>query len=52
MCELNSTEKLEFPIVKDKNILVDDEFLELVIKKCNENLEKSWKKVEKLERIL
>ncbi len=29
--ELNSTEKLEFPIIQNKKILVDDEFLKIVV---------------------
>lgn len=46
--ELNSTEKLEFPIINKNKILVDDEFLELIVKKSNENLKKSWEKINKL----
>ena len=50
--EMNSTEKLEFPII-DKNILlVDDYFLKLIIKKANFNLKKSWEKIEKLEKLI
>lgn len=78
--ELNSTEKLEFPIIENaknfslKNfgstksnlvhlhrnqqdfvggkILVDDDFLKIIIKKSNENMKKSWKKIEKLEKLI
>lgn len=46
--ELCSTEKLEFPVVEDGRILVDDEFLKIVVKKSNFLLEKGWKKIEKL----
>ena len=30
--------------------LVEDEFLKLIVKKSNENLKKSWLKIEKLEK--
>jgi len=50
--ELNSTEKLEFPIIKNSKTLVDNEFLKIIVKKSNENLKKSWKKIEKLKNIL
>jgi len=50
--ELNSTEKLEFPIINKNKIIVSDEFLKLIIKKSNENLKKSWGKIEKLESYL
>jgi tRNA wybutosine-synthesizing protein 3 len=50
--ELNSTEKLEFPIIDKGRILVDDKFLKLIIEKSNENLKKSWKKIEKLRKSI
>lgn len=46
--ELISTERLEFPIVKDNKVLVSDDFLKLIVKKSNENLKKGWKKIEGL----
>ncbi len=49
--ELNSTEKLEFPIV-DKEILVDDNFLKKTVEESNKNLEKSWDKIEKLKNLI
>ena len=52
VCELNSTEKLEFPIMKSKKFLVDDDFLRLIVKRSNENINKSWIKIEKLEKLL
>lgn len=52
MTELNSTEKIEFPIIQNKKILVNDEFLKIVVDEANKKLEKSWKKIERLkERI-
>jgi len=50
--ELNSTEKLEFPIIKDKRILVDDEFLKLIVELSNKKLEKGWKKIKKLKKLV
>jgi len=52
VCELNGTEKLEFPIIKDGKILVDDDFLKIIVKKSNENLEKSWEKINKLSLVI
>ena len=51
MLELNSTEKLEFPII-NKKILVDDEFLKIITKESNKNLKKSWEKIGKLTNLL
>ncbi len=50
--EMNSTERLEFPIVDKGKILGGDDFLKIVVKKANENLKKSWKKIEKLRKSL
>jgi len=50
--ELNGTEKLEFPIIKNGKILVGEYFLKVLVKKSNDNLKKSWKKIEKLEKLL
>jgi len=52
LVELNSTEKLEFPLIKDGKILVDDEFMKIVIEKANKNLEKGWDKIERLMKVL
>lgn len=49
--ELCSTEKLEFPIVQNGEILVDDEFLKIVVDKSNFLLEKGWSKIEKLKEF-
>ncbi len=50
--ELNSTEKLEFPIIQDKKILADDNFLKIVVDEANKKLEKSWMKIEKLMEMI
>lgn len=52
VCELVGTEKLEFFIMNKGKILVDDDYLKLVVKKSNENLKKSWFKIKKLENLL
>lgn len=46
--ELNSTEKLEFPIIKDSKLLVGFDFLGLIVETSNHKLEKGWKKIDKL----
>jgi len=50
--ECFSTEKLEFPIISNGKILVNDDFLKLIVKKSNENLRRSWNKIEKLRRLI
>jgi len=50
--ELNGTERIEFPISDGKNILVDDKFLKIVLKKANEKLENGWKKIGIFEKSL
>ena len=52
VAELISTERLEFPIINKKKILVDDEFLKLVVKGSNDKLKRSWEKIKKLEKFL
>lgn len=50
--ELNCTERLEFPLIKNSKLLVDDEFLNRVVEESNRKLNESWKKIEKLSRFL
>ncbi len=50
--EVNSSEKLEFPVIKDNLILVDDRFLKLVLEMSNFKLEKGWEKIKKLEKAI
>ena len=52
VCELNGTEKLEFPIISEGKILVGDDFLKVVVEKSNWNLEKSWGKIDKLFSLI
>ena len=50
--ELNSTEKLEFPIIQNKKLLVDDNFLKIIVEDANKKLEKSWEKLKRLEKLI
>lgn len=50
--ELKSTEKLEFPIIDRDKILVNDEFLKIIVDESNKKLKKSWMKIEKLSNLL
>lgn len=50
--ELMSTEKLEFFIMNEKKLLVNNPYLELVVKRSNENLVKSWEKIDRLGKSL
>ena len=52
MVELISTENIEFPIMSDGKLLVDDDFLKVIVKEANGKLERVWGKVEGLERAL
>ena len=38
--------------MKDGKILVNDEFLKLVIDKSNKNLKKGWDKIDQLVKLL
>ncbi len=46
--ELGATDRLEFPVIRDKKILVDDNFLKIIVDESNKKLEKSWMKIDKL----
>jgi tRNA wybutosine-synthesizing protein 3 len=48
--ELNTSDRLEFPIIKNSKILVDDEFLKLVVGMSSQKLENGWGKIQKLEK--
>ncbi len=50
--ELNSTEKLEFPVIKNGKILVGDEFLKLVVEKSNKKFKLNWEKISKFEKLI
>ena len=52
MVELHSTESMGFPIMNNKVVLVDDNFLKLIIEVANNKLERVWKKIEKLSGMI
>jgi tRNA wybutosine-synthesizing protein 3 len=49
LLELNSTERLEFPIIQNGKVLVDEDFLKLIVQLSNEKLETGWRKIERLQ---
>ena len=49
---MSGTNKLEFPILSNSKLLVGDNFLEIIIKKSNNNLKKSWEKIKRLETFI
>ena len=52
LIELMGTENISFPIMKKGKLLVDDEFLKIVIKKANSNLKRGWEKIKYLEKSI
>ncbi|MBU0894160.1 MAG: hypothetical protein KKF48_01215 [Nanoarchaeota archaeon] len=52
VCELLSTEKLELPFAQKGKLLFDSTYLEILIKKANENLKKTWLKIEMLGKLI
>lgn len=50
--ELHGTEKLEFPVFMGGKFLVDNFFLDLIVKKSNKKLEKGWKILNSLEKSI
>jgi tRNA wybutosine-synthesizing protein 3 len=50
--EINSGEKLEFPLIVKGKLLVDDTFLKVVLKNSNQKLQIGWKKINSLFNIL
>jgi len=50
--EIMSTEKLEFPLTKNGKLLVDENFLNIIIKKSHDNLKKGWDKIAKLRKLI
>jgi tRNA wybutosine-synthesizing protein 3 len=52
MVELHSTENMSFPIMNNKVVLVDDNFLKLAIEIANNKLDRVWKKIDKLKEMI
>ncbi|MBI2630014.1 hypothetical protein HYW76_02850 [Candidatus Pacearchaeota archaeon] len=49
ICELFSTEKLELPIIDEKKILVDDNYLKLLVREANSRLGRTRARIVRLE---
>ena len=50
--ELHSTEKISFPIMNKGEVLVNDDFLKIVVKEANSKLERVWKKIDRLNKLV
>ena len=50
--EINSSERFEFPVIKNDKMLVDDEFLKLVLEMSNYKMERGWEKIKRLEKAI
>lgn len=50
--ELHSTESMSFPIMNHGKILVDDDFLKLIVIQANDKLERVWNKINRLEKMI
>ena len=50
--ELHSTEKISFPIMNKGEVLVDDDFLKIVVREANSKLERVWKKIQRLNKLV
>lgn len=49
---MRSTEKLELPLLNQGKILVNDAYLKLLVKEANKRLERTWEKIQKLDKLL
>lgn len=50
--ELNASDRIEFPIMNQGKILVDDNFLKLIVKESNKKLKLSWEKIDRLKLFI
>jgi len=50
--ELNGTNRIEMPIMNGGKLIVDDNFLEVLVKEANRKLKISWELIDKLEKSL
>jgi tRNA wybutosine-synthesizing protein 3 len=50
--ELRSTEYLALPIMEKGKLLVNEEFLRILVREGNNRLEKGWEKIQKLDKSL
>jgi len=47
--EVRGSQKIEFPIINNFEVLVDEKFIGIVLKKSNDILIKNWQKIKNLE---
>jgi tRNA wybutosine-synthesizing protein 3 len=52
MVEMNCTERLEFPVIRQGKLLVNDIFLKIVVEDSNKKLKRCWEKIERLKKNL
>jgi tRNA wybutosine-synthesizing protein 3 len=52
VCEMRSTEKIELPLINKGKFLVNDAYLKLLLKEANRKLERTWKKIDNLSKIV
>jgi len=50
--EMRSTEHIELPIINRGKLIVDDLFLKLLVSEANRKLEKTWEKIQRLDKSL
>lgn len=49
MVELHSTESMSFPVMNKGTVLVDDDYLRLVLRQANGKLERTWERIKRFE---
>jgi len=52
ICELTSTEWIVAPLVINNELLVDKKYIEILVEEANIKLEKTWEKIERLEKMI
>jgi tRNA wybutosine-synthesizing protein 3 len=50
--ELHSTESMSFPIMNNEKILVNNDFLKLIVEIANNKLERTWNKINRLKKLI
>lgn len=50
--ELMSTEHLDVPVVRNGKLIVDSNYLKILVKEANSKLERTWQKIIKLENLI
>jgi tRNA wybutosine-synthesizing protein 3 len=48
--EMNSTDRLEFPFIRKGKMLVDDNFLKIVVLEANKKLKRCWERIAEMEK--